>query len=143
MEQQKQARLEQTILKNLVLNETFSRKVLPYIKSEYFTEVDERTVFEEVQTYFLKFSKPPTTEALLINLDNNDELSDNVLGSAKTVVGGFTSFEEETPVEWLTNETEMVEDIIPAGKQLDGIEFAISHSDLGSFVDLIAIVDSA
>ena len=80
MEQQKQARLEQTILKNLVLNETFSRKVLPYIKSEYFTEVDERTVFEEVQTYFLKFSKPPTTEALLINLDNNDELSDNVLG---------------------------------------------------------------
>ena len=106
MENQTTVRLEQTILKNLVLNETFSRKVLPYIKSEYFTEVDERTVFEEVQDYFLKFSKPPTTEALLINLDSNEELSDNILGSAKSVVGGFGSFLEETPVEWLTTETE-------------------------------------
>ena len=103
---EKTARLEQTILKNLVHNETFSRKVLPYIKSEYFTEVDERTVFEQVQTYFLKFSTPPTTEALLIDLDANDELSDNILGSAKLVVGGFTSFEEDTPEEWLTGETE-------------------------------------
>ena len=72
-----QARLEQTILKNLVLNETFSRKVLPYIKGEYFTEADERTVFSEIQDYFLKFNQPPTTEALLINLDSNEELSDN------------------------------------------------------------------
>ena len=76
---EKTARLEQTILKNLVHNKTFSRKVLPYIKSEYFTEVDERTVFEQVQNYFLKFSSPPTTEALLIDLDANDELSDNSL----------------------------------------------------------------
>ena len=103
---EKTARLEQTILKNLVHNETFSRKVLPYIKSEYFTEVDERTVFEQVQDYFLKFSTPPTTEALLIDLDANDELSDNILGSAKSVVGGFTSFDEDTPEEWLTGETE-------------------------------------
>ena len=108
MEQQQQTtvRLEQTILKNLVLNETFSRKVLPYIKPEYFIELDERTVFNEIQDYFLKFTKPPTTEALLINLDSNEELSDNVLGSAKSVVGGFGSFTEETPVEWLTTETE-------------------------------------
>ena len=90
-----QARLEQTILKNLVLNETFSRKVLPYIKGEYFTEADERTVFSEIQEYFLKFNQPPTTEALLINLDSNEDLSDNILGSAKTVVAGFGSFLEE------------------------------------------------
>ena len=101
-----QARLEQTILKNLVLNETFSRKVLPYIKGEYFTEADDRTVFSEIQEYFLKFNQPPTTEALLINLDSNEELSDNILGSAKTVVAGFGSFSEETPVDWLTEETE-------------------------------------
>ena len=101
-----QARLEQTILKNLVLNETFSRKVLPYIKGEYFTEADERTVFSEIQEYFLKFNQPPTTEALLINLDSNEELSDNILGSAKTVVAGFGSFLEDTPVDWLTEETE-------------------------------------
>ena len=99
-------RLEQTILKNLVLNETFSRKVLPYIKGEYFTESDERTVYREIQEYFLKFSKPPTTEALLINLESNEEISDVILGSAKKVVGGFGTYTEETPVEWLTEETE-------------------------------------
>ncbi len=99
-------RLEQTILKNLVLNETFSRKVLPYIKGEYFTEADERTVYAEIQDYFLKFSKPPTTEALLINLESNEEISDVILGSAKKVVGGFGTYTEETPVEWLTEETE-------------------------------------
>ena len=92
-------RLEQTILKNLVLNETFSRKVLPYIKGEYFTESDERTVYREIQEYFLKFSKPPTTEALLINLESNEEISDVILGSAKKVVGGFGTYTEETPVE--------------------------------------------
>ena len=105
MEKQ-QARLEQTILKNLVHNETFSRKTLPYIKGEYFTEADERTVFIEISDYFLKFNQPPTTEALLINLENNEELSDNILGSAKSGVAGFGSFEEDTPVEWLTVETE-------------------------------------
>ncbi len=100
-------RLEQTILKNLVRNEPFSRKALPYIKSEYFTEADERTVFAEVQDYFLTYSKPPTTEALLINLENNDSLTDNILQAAKSVVGGFGSFsDEETPLEWLTEETE-------------------------------------
>ena len=72
-----QARLEQTILKNLVHNETFSRKVLPYIKGSYFTELDERTVFSEISDYFLKFNQPPTTEALLINLENNEDLSDS------------------------------------------------------------------
>ena len=80
-----QARLEQTILKNLVHNETFSRKVLPYIKGSYFTELDERTVFSEISDYFLKFNQPPTTEALLINLENNEDLSDNILGSAHSV----------------------------------------------------------
>tara|TARA_B100001248_G_scaffold37781_1_gene24190 strand:+ start:5927 stop:7333 length:1407 start_codon:yes stop_codon:yes gene_type:complete len=101
-----QARLEQTILKNLVHNETFSRKVLPYIKGSYFTELDERTVFSEISDYFLKFNQPPTTEALLINLENNEDLSDNILGSAQSVVAGFGSFHEDTPVEWLTEETE-------------------------------------
>ena len=74
-------RLETTILKNLIQNNSFTRKVLPFIKEEYFNELDEQTVFKEVRNYFDKYNKSPTVEALLINLDNNTTLSDNVVKS--------------------------------------------------------------
>jgi replicative DNA helicase len=98
------ARLEQTILKNLIQNEPFTRKVLPFLKSEYFTESDEKVVFKEIQQYFLKYTKPPTTEALLINLDNNTSLSENELKMSKTVISQFDK--ETTPMDWLVEETE-------------------------------------
>ena len=97
-------RLEQTILKNLIQNEPFTRKVLPFLKSEYFTESDEKVVFKEIQDYFLKYTKPPTTEALLINLDNNTSLNENELKMSKTVISQFDK--ETTPMDWLVEETE-------------------------------------
>jgi len=98
------ARLEQTILKNLIQNEPFTRKVLPFLKSEYFTESDEKVVFKEIQEYFLKYTKPPTTEALLINLDNNTSINENELKMSKTVISQFDK--ETTPMDWLVEETE-------------------------------------
>ena len=98
------ARLEQTILKNLIQNEPFTRKVLPFLKSEYFTESDEKVVFKEIQEYFLKYTKPPTTEALLINLDNNTSLNENELKMSKTVISQFDK--ETTPMDWLVEEAE-------------------------------------
>ena len=99
-------RLEQTILKNLIQSEEFARKVIPFLKSEYFTEVDEKTVFAEVKEYFDKYTKNPTTEALLINLDNSTTLTDNVVQSSKRLVGQLHNDSEETPQSWLVEETE-------------------------------------
>ena len=99
-------RLEQTILKNLIQSEEFARKVIPFLKSEYFTEVDEKTVFAEVKDYFDKYTKNPTTEALLINLDNSTTLTDNVVQSSKRLVGQLHDDSEETPQSWLVEETE-------------------------------------
>ena len=100
------ARLEQTILKNLVQSESFTRKVIPFLKEEYFSESDEKTVFNEVVSYFDKYTKPPTVEALLINLDNNTSLNDGQLSNAKTIVDSISKDSEETPTEWLVEETE-------------------------------------
>ena len=100
-------RLEQTILKNLIQSEEFARKVIPFLKSEYFTEVDEKTVFAEVKDYFDKYTKNPTTEALLINLDNSTTLTDNVVQSSKRLVGQLHDDSEETPQSWLVEETEI------------------------------------
>ena len=83
-------RLEQTILKNLIQSEQFTRKVIPFLKSAYFTESDEKTVFSEIQDYFFKYTKTPTTEALLINLDNNTSLNEVVVKNSKSVVNNFS-----------------------------------------------------
>ena len=99
-------RLEQTILNNLVQSEEFARKVIPFLKEEYFSESDEKTVFNEVGSYFDKYTKPPTVEALLINLDNNSSLNDSVLSSAKTIVDSISKDKEDTPIDWLVEETE-------------------------------------
>ena len=98
-------RLETTILKNLIQSNSFSRKVLPFIKEEYFNELDEQTVFKEVRTYFDKYNKSPTVEALLINLDNNTKLSDNIVKSSKEILQKMDT-SEETAEEWLVDETE-------------------------------------
>jgi len=60
-----ETRIEQTILKNLIQSEEFARKCVPFIKSEYFADTDERTVFNEIHEYFQKYTKSPTVEALL------------------------------------------------------------------------------
>jgi replicative DNA helicase len=99
-------RIEQTILKNLIQSDSFSRKVLPFVKDEYFTETDEKTVFNEIKDYFEKYTKTPTAEALLINLENNTRLSDSDLVQSKSIVGSIEKSSEETPQEWLIDETE-------------------------------------
>ena len=100
-----QKRIEQTILKNLIQSEEFARKVLPFIKDEYFTEQDEKTVFNGVFDYFQKYTKTPTVEALLINLDNNTSLNETVVNNAKSIVSGIKGG-DDTPQEWLLDETE-------------------------------------
>lgn len=100
-----QKRIEQTILKNLIQNEEFARKVLPFIKDEYFTEQDEKTVFNGVFDYFQKYTKTPTVEALLINLDNNTRLNETVVHNAKSIVSSIKGG-DDTPQEWLLDETE-------------------------------------
>ncbi len=100
-----QKRIEQTILKNLIQNEEFARKVLPFIKDEYFTEQDEKTVFNGVFDYFQKYTKTPTVEALLINLDNNTSLNETVVHNAKSIVSSIKGG-DDTPQEWLLDETE-------------------------------------
>jgi len=99
-------RIEQTILKNLIQSDEFTRKCIPYLKSEYFTEASERTIFTEINSYFEKYTKSPTTEALLINLDKVTNISDNLLKDSKKVVEFIGKDVEPTPQEWLVNETE-------------------------------------
>ena len=99
-----EARIENTIIKNLIQNDTYTRKVIPFIKSEYFTESSEKLIFEEISNYFDKYTKSPTVEALLINLDNVNSKGDAIVKSSKQLVENIET--DDTPLDWLIDETE-------------------------------------
>ncbi len=62
--------IEHTILKNLLYNEEYSRKVIPFIKSEYFQEVSQKITFEEIVSFIANYNSQITVEALLIEISN-------------------------------------------------------------------------
>lgn len=59
--------LEQTILKNLIYNEEYTRKVLPFIRADYFADATERNIFKEIFAFVNQYKTLPTNEALIIN----------------------------------------------------------------------------
>ena len=76
-------RLEQTILKNLIKNETYTRKVLPFLKDEYFTNGEDRILFKEVSGFILKYNQQPTFDALDIEIDNVRGTTDETVKNIK------------------------------------------------------------
>jgi|TARA_B110000444_G_scaffold207080_1_gene200900 replicative DNA helicase len=97
-------RVEQTILKNLIQSEQYTRKVIPFLKPEYFADSSEQLVYTEIKSYFEKYIKSPTLEALLINLDNNTSHSEGIIDGCKEMLGSMPV--EDTPFDWLVDETE-------------------------------------
>ena len=99
-------RLEQTILKNLIQNEEFTRKTLPYIKSEFFQERDEEFLFKEIRDYFLKYQNSPTPEALMIDIDEKEGVDAQLLSDTVVLIQEIKQDHTITPDEWLIDSTE-------------------------------------
>ena len=70
-------RLELTILKNLIFNEDYARKVIPFIQPEYYEQRVEKIVFEEIVKFIVKYGSSITIEALNIEIDNRRDLSES------------------------------------------------------------------
>ena len=96
--------IERTTLSNLVYNEPYARKVLPFIKSEYFSDRHERVVFEEINKFMEKYGNQPTKEALSIELDNRKDLNDDEFKSILTIVE--TLSDAQVDMQWLVDTTE-------------------------------------
>ena len=97
-------RIENTILSNLVHNEQYCRKVLPFLKKRYFSERKEAVIFEEINKFFEAYNKPVTQEILAIEVNNRKDISDTDLKDQQQLIGGLTK--QDTNEEWLLNETE-------------------------------------
>ena len=68
-------RIETTILRNLVYNEDYSRKVIPFIQSDFFEERSEKIIFDEIVSFITKYDSCVTLEALNIEVENRTDLT--------------------------------------------------------------------
>ena len=97
-------RIEETILRNLIYNEQYYRKVVPFIKADYFQEYHEKIVFEEIADFAAKYDKVPTKEVLTINLQSRGDLTEETF---KDSVQGINSLSDDwVDYDWLLDATE-------------------------------------
>ena len=97
-------RIETTILRSLAHNEEYSRKVLPFIRSEYFTDYTEKVVFEEICKFIFKYNKLPTQEVLRVEVDGRSDLNET---SYKDVTNYVNNLEKTVlDFTWLSDITE-------------------------------------
>lgn len=96
--------VEQTILRSLLTDEKYMRKVLPFVKPEYFEGV-YRQLYKEVGKFVAKYNKLPTAEAFKIELDQSTHFTDEQYRHAIEIVPHIFS-KEETDEKWLLDTTE-------------------------------------
>ena len=100
-------RLEKTILKNLIYNEEFSTKVIPFLKDEYFNDRIEKILFTEIFDFMTKYKKLPTHESLLIDITEKKSLSSQDVNDTIELLGEIRANKEDTTeLEWLVDSTE-------------------------------------
>ena len=101
-----QQRIESLILRNLIHNEEYSRKVLPFLKDEYFMENTDKLLYKQVDNFINKYNNLPTKEALVIELDDTelkDEEFENVTGLINQLE---LEKNEQSDIQWLLETTE-------------------------------------
>lgn len=95
---------EALILRNLIHNEEFTRKTIPFIKTEYFIDSLQRILFEEIASFVTEYNATPTVEALFIELEKRTDLNEESFNNILTVLSGLT--DEHAESEWLSKTTE-------------------------------------
>jgi len=97
-------RIELTLLRNLIHDVDFLRKVLPFIKEDYFEESVEKIIFQEIASFALEYDKVLTPEILSIEIQNREDLSEQEFKDAANTVDILR--ESETHTQWLLDTVE-------------------------------------
>ena len=116
--------IEKTILSNLIYNETFSRKVIPFLKKQYFS-INEGIVAETILKFFNEYNRLITKEILNIELSNRRDLNESQYKEVKKLVEDLVVSEPMNDI-WLLDETE---------------KFCKQRSVYNAIMDSIKIID--
>jgi replicative DNA helicase len=96
--------LQQTILRNLLTNDSYMRKVAAFLSPDYF-EGTYNGLFREFTSYIAKFNKLPTLEAFKIEIDSEDRLTDEQYRHAMEILPDIFNYSAEDS-DWLVDRTE-------------------------------------
>ena len=114
-------RIEVTILRNLIFNEDYTRKALPFIDEIYFTKREEKILFQEINNFCEKYKNLPTKESLLIELGYRKDINEEENKSVKELLSSLNP--EEVEQQWLLDTTEkFCKDRAVHNAVLDGIK---------------------
>jgi replicative DNA helicase len=97
-------KVEILILRNLLFNEEYLRKVIPFLKADYFEDMNQKIVFEEVLKFVTEYNEPATKEVLCIEVEKRSDIND----TSFTEITKLISYLEEVPTDfdWLVDTTE-------------------------------------
>ena len=97
-------RIERTALRNLIHNEQYCRKVLPFIKEDYFNDRLEKVLFTEIYKFVNKYNNLPTKESLSIEINSNKSINEDEYKQVTDILSTLNP--EPVNLEWLVETTE-------------------------------------
>ena len=97
-------KIELLILKSLINNEDYARKVIPFIKEDYFEISSQKIVYEEIKNFIHEYNKLPTKETLSVDVENRQDLNQQQYTEIVNLIQNLNAISVED--EWLINTTE-------------------------------------
>jgi len=97
-------KVEFLILRNLLHNEEYIRKVIPFLKSEYFEDSNQKIVFEEILSFVQEYNQPATKEVLCIEVEKRQDINDTSFNEILQLISSLDDV--PTEFDWLVNTTE-------------------------------------
>ena len=95
--------LSNTILSKIIFDQDYMRRVIPFLKPEYFEQINDQITFKSIQQYIDKYNSLPSKEALVLSL-SNQQMTDDVEKQVKEQIEGYNN--PDVDIEWLVDETE-------------------------------------
>ena len=96
--------VEFLILRNLLHNEEYVRKVIPFVKAEYFEDIKQKVIFEEISKFVGEYNQPATKEILCIEIEKRNDINDSSFKEITDTVAALV--DDPADFEWLVNTTE-------------------------------------
>ena len=97
-------RIEQVILENLIKDDDFVRKVIPFLKPEYFMAFEDNKVFKVIYDFVEKYNNPPSKQAIILKLNEDKSLNEDTHKKCMEVIDTLNG--DEVDKNWLVDETE-------------------------------------